>query len=253
MIRLAQALVFVLAAVIWELAAHTIADPFYISSPSRVAVALAHNLVDWGFWHDLRITFIEVMLGYVGGAVAGVATATVFGRWPFAARVLEPFLVALNSIPRIALAPLIVIWFGIDMTSKAVLAATLVYFLTFFNTLAGMQATDPRLIAVGRVMGATPWQTFSKIVLPSATAWIMTGLRTSLPFALIGVIVGEFIAASAGLGYRLNLYATSYDAAGTMAMLIVMMVVMMLFNALATAVERRLLRWRPAIPSVGSM
>lgn len=252
MIRVAQILVFVVFAALWELAARTIADPFYISSPSRVAVVLFQDGRDPGFWRDLRVTFVEVLSGYAGGAIAGIATATLFGRWPLAARIFGPFLVALNSIPRIALAPLIVIWFGIDLTSKAVLAATLVYFLTFFNTLAGMQAADPSLIAVGRVMGASQWQVFRKIVLPASTAWIMTGLRTSLPFALIGVIVGEFIAASAGLGYRLNLYATSYNAAGTMAMLIVMMMVMLLFNAVTMEVERRLLRWRP-VSRLGSI
>jgi NitT/TauT family transport system permease protein len=120
-----------------------------------------------------------------------------------------------------------------------------VYFLTFFNSLAGIQSTEPSLINIGRIVGASDWQIFRKIVLPSAASWIMTGLRTSLPFALIGVIVGEFMAAAAGLGYRLNFYATSYNAGGTMAMLVVMMVFMMGLNFLMVLLERHVLRWQP--------
>lgn len=245
MIRLAQLGVFVAFAVLWEIAARTFADPFYTSSPMLLAAVLIKDLFEPGFYKDLWITFRELFGGYVIGAGSGVATAILFGRWPAVARVFDPFLVALNSIPRIALAPLFVIWFGIDLASKIVLAATLVYFLTFFNTLAGIRSIEPRFINVARVVGASEWEIFRYVVLPGATAWIMTGLRASLPFALIGVIVGEFVAASAGLGYRLNFYATSYNAAGTMAMLVVMMTIMMLLNNSMVWLEERLLRWRP--------
>jgi NitT/TauT family transport system permease protein len=245
MIRLAQIGVFVGFAILWEIAARTFADPFYISSPSLLAVVLVKDLASTSFYKDLWVTFVELFGGYATGAIGGVATAILFGRWPTMARVFDPFLVALNSIPRIALAPLFVIWFGIDLASKVVLAATLVYFLTFFNTLAGIRAIEPRFINVARVVGASEWEIFRLVVLPGATAWIMTGLRTSLPFALIGVIVGEFIAASSGLGFRLNFYATSYNAAGTMAMLIVMMAIMMALNNSMVWLEEHLLRWRP--------
>ena len=245
MIRLLQFGVFVAFAVFWEIAARTFADPFYISSPIQLSKALAADLINPSFYNDLRITLVELFWGYISGAVGGIVTAILFGRWPMVGRVFDPFLVALNSIPRIALAPLFVIWFGIDIASKVVLAATLVYFLTFFNTLSGIRAAEPRFINVARVVGASEWQIFRYVVLPGATSWIMTGLRTSLPFALIGVIVGEFVAAAAGLGYRLNFYATSYNAAGTMAMLIVMMVIMMLLNSSMVWIENRLLRWQP--------
>ncbi len=243
--RLAQIGVFVAFAILWEVAARTFADPFYISSPTLLTAVLIKDLFQPAFYKDLWITFIELFGGYVSGAVGGIGTAILFGRWPAAARVFDPFLVALNSIPRIALAPLFVIWFGIDLASKIVLAATLVYFLTFFNTLSGIRAVEPRFINVARVVGASEWDIFRLVVLPGATAWIMTGLRTSLPFALIGVIVGEFVAASSGLGYRLNFYATSYNAAGTMAMLIVMMTIMMILNNGMVWLEEHLLRWRP--------
>lgn len=245
MLKVQQISVFVVFAIIWEVAARTFADPFFIGSPSLLAAVLAKDVLDPGFYRDLWLTMWALFLGFGSGALGGVLTALLFGRWPRMAAIFEPFFVALNSIPRIALAPLVVIWFGIDIASKVVLAATLVYFLTFFTTLSGIQATESRFVNVARVMGASQRQIFQKIVLPSAMSWIMTGLRTSLPFALIGVIVGEFIASSAGLGYRLNFYATSYNAAGTMAMLVVMMVVMMSLNYLAQYLESRLLSWRP--------
>ena len=113
------------------------------------------------------------------------------------------------------------------------------------GTLAGILNVDSGLINVARVQGATQWQIFAKVMLPGATSWIMTGLRTALPFALIGVIVGEFLAASVGLGYRLNQYSTTYNTTGTMAMLFVMMAMMMFLNGVMIRIERVLLRWKP--------
>ena len=141
-------------------------------------------------------------------------------------------------------APLLVIWFGIDIASKVVLAATLVFFLTFFTTLSGIRSVDPALVDVARVVGANERQIFRYVMLPGAAAWVINGLKMSLPYALIGVIVGEFLVASSGLGYRLNFYSTSYNTNGTFAMLLVMMALMMGLNALMVLVERYALRWR---------
>jgi NitT/TauT family transport system permease protein len=245
MIAILQAMVFVAFLLFWAIAAQTFADPFYISTPAAVFSKLATELVDPTFYRDLRVTALELAAGYAAGALGGIGTAVLFGRWPTLGRVFDPFFVAMNSIPRIALAPLLVIWFGIDLASKIVLAATLVYFITFFNALGGIRSVEQRLIDIGHIVGASDWQIFRKIILPGSASWIMAGLRISLPFALIGVIVGEFVAAASGLGFRLNFYATSYNASGTMAMLIVMMVVMTLLNFSIVLVERRLLRWQP--------
>ena len=185
-------------------------------------------------------------LGYLFGAFFGILLGALLARWRFVADVLDPFFVALNSIPRIALAPLLIIWFGIDVASKVVLSATLVFFLTFFSTLSGIRGVDRGLLDVARVMGANDRQIFFKVLLPGSVTWIVSGLRLSLPFALIGVIVGEFLAASSGLGYRLNMYSTSYNTNGTFAMILVMMVFMMLLNAALNRIEARALRWRGA-------
>lgn len=244
-VLLGQLATIVLMLGIWEYASGRWVDAFFVSKPSAIAVKLWSELFEPSFHNDLLVTALEMFGGYAIGGFGGVALGVLLARWPVAAQILDPIFVALNSIPRIALAPLLVIWFGIDMASKIVLSATLVFFLTFFNTLAGMLNVDSGLINVAKVQGATERQIFLKVMLPGATSWIMTGLRTALPFALIGVIVGEFLAASVGLGYRLNMYATTYNTAGTMAMLFVMMACMMFLNGAMIRIERRLLRWKP--------
>lgn len=231
---------------LWEIASRTgLIDEFFFSRPSAIIALIAREFVTASFYRDLYVTAVEMGAGYLFGAVGGVFLGVLLARWPIAAQILDPILVALNSIPRIALAPLLIVWFGIDMASKIFLAATLVFFLTFFNTLAGIRNVDVGYINVARVQGASDWQIFRKVMLPGAASWIMTGLKMSLPFALIGVIVGEFLAASAGLGYRLNFYSTSYNTTGTFAMLFVMMGFMMMLNSVMEFAERRVLKWRP--------
>jgi|APFre7841882724_1041349.scaffolds.fasta_scaffold116389_1 NitT/TauT family transport system permease protein len=242
---LGQVVTIVAFLALWEYASGRWVDAFFVSKPSEIAVKLWSELFEPSFYNDLWVTSLEMFGGYAIGGFGGVALGVLLARWPVAAQILDPIFVGLNSIPRIALAPLLIIWFGIDMTSKIVLAATLVFFLTFFNTLAGMLNVESGLINVARVQGATDWQIFTKVMLPAATSWIMTGLRTALPFALIGVIVGEFLAASVGLGFRLNMYSTTYNTTGTMAMLFVMMALMMLLNSAMIRIERKLLRWKP--------
>jgi len=161
------------------------------------------------------------------------------------AKVLDPFLLALYSIPRIALAPMLIVWFGIGYSSKIFLGATLVFFITFFNTLSGIRSVDKALCDIARVMKATEWQVFRKVMLPSASSWILTSVKISLPFALVGVILGEFLVSSQGLGYRLNRYSTSYNITGALAIVFLMMAIMLVLTAITNAIEARVLRWRP--------
>jgi NitT/TauT family transport system permease protein len=229
---------------LWQLGSGRLFDPFYLGSPLGVAKVLIGDLADARFYNDLRVTGTEMVVGYTLGALGGILLGVLFARWRFAADIFDPFFTGLNSLPRIALAPLLVIWFGIDMASKVVLAATLVFFLTFLTTLSGIRSVDPALVDLARLVGANQRQIFRHIMLPGAAAWIISGLKLSLPYALIGVIVGEFLVASSGLGYRLNFYSTSYNTNGTFAMLLVMMVLMMGLNGLMSLLERYTLRWR---------
>ncbi|MEA2955065.1 MAG: NitT/TauT family transport system permease protein [Alphaproteobacteria bacterium] len=243
-VAIGQIAVIVTVIAAWHLGSGRLFDPFYVGSPIGVAKVLVDDFGDPRFWNDLRVTGTEMTLGYLVGGLSGIALGILFARWRLAADIFDPFFTGLNSLPRIALAPLLVIWFGIDMASKVVLAATLVFFLTFFTTLSGIRNVDQALVDVARLMGASDRQIFRYVMLPGAAAWIINGLKMSLPYALIGVIVGEFLIASSGLGYRLNLYSTSYNTNGTFAMLLVMMALMMGLNALMGLVERHALRWR---------
>lgn len=230
---------------IWEILTHTVVDPFFVSSPSRIARWIVKEVTDYDFYRDLYVSSFEMLAGFFFGALAGVVAGVLLARWELVAQIVDPFLVALNSIPRMALAPLLIIWFGIDMMSKIVLAGTLVFFVTFFNTIGGIRSVDVRLCNVARVVGASEWQIFSKVMLPSASSWILTGLKMSLPFALIGVIVGEFMASSKGIGYRLNMYTTTYNITGAMTLILIIMVLMTAFNGIMNKIEARALRWRP--------
>jgi len=245
-----QAILIIGLLIVWHFGSGRLFDPFYVGSPTGVAKVLLADLGDSKFYRDLRVTATEMLSGYVIGAVAGIALGILFTRWRLAGDIADPFFAAFNSLPRIALAPLFVVWLGIDMAPKIVLAATLVFFITFFTTLSGIRNVDQALVNVARVIGASERQIFRYVMLPGAAAWVMNGLKMSLPYALIGVIVGEFMIASVGLGYRLNFYSTSYNTNGTFAMLLVMMALMMSLNAMMALIERYAFRWRPENPGV---
>jgi NitT/TauT family transport system permease protein len=172
-------------------------------------------------------------------------TGALLARMEFLGKVLDPFILAANGIPRIALAPLFIIWFGIGEPSKMVLASLLSFFLCFYATLSGLRSVDPAHIAIARVMGANERQTFLKVVLPAASPWIITAMKVSVPFALVGAIVGEFMAATAGLGYKIQLYTAQFDTTGAVTGIFVLMVVVIVFNTVLNRLEAHVLRWRP--------
>ena len=230
---------------VWQLASGPILDPFYFSSPFLIARQIIVEIVDPSFYVDLWVTAVEFVLGYGIGGLLGIALGILLARWRIVARLVDPFLIALNSIPRIAFAPMLIVWFGIDMASKVFLAATLVFFITFFSTLSGVRGVDRALCDVARLQGASERQIFMKVIIPSASSWILTGLKMSLPFALAGVILGEFLVSSKGLGYRLNHYSTVYDMTGAITMIIIMMIIMMGLTVIADWADARIMRWRP--------
>jgi NitT/TauT family transport system permease protein len=238
---------------LWEVGGGWLFDTFYFSKPSLIAEAFAKEVVDPDFYRDLGTTMLELVIGYASGAAAGVVLGILLARWRYVARICDPFLLALNSVPRIAVAPMLIVWFGIGIASKVFLAATLVFFITFFNTLSGIRGVDKALCDVARVQGGSEWQIFTKVMMPHASAWILTGLKMSLPFALVGVIFGEFLVSSQGLGYRLNSYATQYNTSGAITMILIMMVLMMALTAVADRIDARILRWRPSDREAGGV
>ncbi len=229
----------------WQLGAGRLFDPFFFSTPWQILLQMAQELTDPGFYDDLAVTAFEMALGFGIGALSGISLGVILARSDYVARVLDPILLGLYSIPRVALAPMLIVWFGIGIASKVFLGATLVFFITFFNTLAGVRGVDQAFCDVARVQGATEWQVFTKVTLPSAASWILTSIKISLPFALVGVILGEFMVSSKGLGYRLNAYSTGYNISGALAIVFLMMALMLMLTTVTNIIEARLSRWRP--------
>ena len=231
--------------VLWELAAGRWIDPFWFSSPFRIGRHLADWLREGSLLGHLIVTLRETFLGFLLGSAAGIAVGVVLSRLDFLARVLDPFIVAANGIPRVALAPLFILWFGIGELSKIVLASTLTFFLTFYGTFSGLRALEPAYRDIARVMGASERQIFLKVALPAASPWIVSALKVGVPFSLIGAIIGEFMAASRGLGYMIQLNTNQFDTTGAVSGILVLMVCVMLFNGVLNRLERYVLRWRP--------
>ena len=230
---------------VWQYGADRWFDSFYFSAPLRILMQVVKELIAPAFYHDLWVTTFEMLLGFGIGAGGGIVLGVLLARSAYVAKMLDPFLLALYSIPRVALAPMLIVWFGIGYSSKIFLGATLVFFITFFNTLSGIRSVDKALCDIARVMQATEWQVFLKVMLPSASSWILTSVKISLPFALVGVILGEYLVSSQGLGFRLNTYSTNYNITGAMAIVFLMMVLMLLLTMVTNTIEARVLRWRP--------
>jgi NitT/TauT family transport system permease protein len=240
-IRLAL-LVVLLAA--WEWATRTVIDPFWISSPTEIAGRLVDWVADGSLWFHLGITVEESAAGFVLGAVSGMALGFVLGRNAFLSRVLDPFILAIYSLPKVALAPLFILWFGIGVAPKIVLAAVIVFFLVFYNTFAGVRDADQDLIDVVRLMRGSPMDVMRLAVIPSTMVWVFTGLRISVPYALIGAVVGEMMASNKGIGSLIAGAAGQFDTAGVFAALFVLMVVSTILNQALNRAEHYIMRWK---------
>lgn len=237
----------------WELASGTLIDSFFVSKPSLVLRELSTQIASGGLWNDLFVTIVqETLVGYVLGSLLGVVLGFVLAQAPTAARILNPYLMAINGIPRIALAPLFLVWFGIGLASKIWLGGMMAFFLTFFNTFAGVGGVDQGLKNVARVMGASRLQVLLKVVLPASTPWIVAGLRLGFPYALVAAVVGEMVMSTAGIGHRIIAATQVFNVTGTMAGVLVLMMVVMLVNWLLDRTEAHLLRWRPAGPDTST-
>jgi NitT/TauT family transport system permease protein len=235
----------------WELAATHWIDPFFYSKPS----AIWDRLVDWftkgtafgSVWTQILTTLQEAVIGFVIGAILGVIFGILLGRARFAADVAAPFIKAANAVPRIVLASLFVIWFGLGLTSKVATAVVLVFFAVFFNAFQGAREVDRNLVNNARILGASRTQVLTSIVVPSATSWIFASLHAAFGFALIGAVVGEYAGADKGLGLLIANAQGTFDAAGIYAGMIITTVIALLAEYLLTLLENRLLRWRPPV------
>lgn len=245
-VAVARVAVAVLGLAAWELCSGRLISEFWISSPSAVASALGRFVTGGQLLPAVQATLLETAAGFAVGAVAGILVGLLFGVSPLVARVLDPYFVALNSVPRVALIPLFILWFGIGLETKVIFAATLVFFPVLMNTFAGARDVDRDLIDVIRVMGATRLDTVRRVYVPSALVWVFAGLRMSIPFALIGAVVAEMFTSNDGLGYLIAVTANQYDTAGSFAALLITTLLGLALTWAVSLLERRALRWRPA-------
>ena len=229
---------------LWEWIADRFDTVFWTSSPSGVL----RELVSWAqsgqLASDVALTLTEAGVGFVIGSVAGALLGFLLGWVRRLGDLFEPFVLSFYTLPKVALAPLFVLWFGIGALNKIMFSGLLVFFMVFFTTFQGMRQVDTDLLANARLLGASRLQTFIKIAIPYSAVWVFAGLRIGLPYALIGAIVGEFVAADSGVGYRIKEATSFFNTAAVFAGLVVLMVISLAFLAILKAIERRTLRWQ---------
>jgi NitT/TauT family transport system permease protein len=252
-VALYRSLVLVILLLIWQFAAGDLVpgvrlvDPFFISSPSRIFFDLIAGLKSGVLLRDLGVTLFEAFAGLVIGMITGVVVGLLFGMWKPLEQVGEPFMAALNALPRPAIAPLAVLWFGIGFGSKILLAWSLVFFLVFYNTYLGVKTVDQDIVNAIRVMKARPVQMIRIVIFPSVFSWIFAAFRISVSYALIGAIIGEFVGATSGLGYQLISAEGLMQTDRVYTALFLVGSTAVLLTAGAKMLENRILKWRPPI------
>lgn len=244
-------LVLVLIVVFWEGVTRVgLANEFWVSRPFLIGARLAEDLVAPLLWWHLFVTLQETFFGFVLGALAGILAGFALGRWRRLHVALEPYLMGVYSLPRVALAPLFIMWFGIGVPSKVMLAISIVFFILLINTYVGVQNVDRDLVNAVRTMGASPRFVTRRVILPSCIPWIFSGLRISMGLALTAAVVGEMLAAQYGLGFLLARASGTFDTTGIFTVLIILAVLAVLLYAGMTRLERRLLHWKSDVVTV---
>ena len=242
-VRQVVALLILLA--LWEAAGRAgMLNPLYLPSPSQIGAALVDLFSDGRIWPHLEATFTAALgglvLGIAVGAVLGVAAALV----RLIAELLEPVMTLLNAVPRVILAPLFVIWLGIGIASKIALSFILVAVLIFFTVFTGIRQVDRRMVERVITLGGDRWALVRHVYLPSVTAWILSNLKIAVGFAFTGALVGEFVAATHGLGYLLSFAQSTYNAALMFALIVLILAVVLIIFGIAGRLEKYLLRWQ---------
>lgn len=228
----------------WEYASGPLIALFFVSSPSKILARLWGWISGGQLFFHMGITAAEAALGFFFGSLSGIAVGVLLGRREFLAKLLDPFILTIYSLPKVALAPLFILWIGIGMDMKVIFAATIVFFLVFLNTYTGVRNVSKELVSILKLMGAGERQVLQKVVLPSAITWVFAGLRISVPYALIGAIVGELMASNKGLGALLVRAQGEFDTAGVFAALVAIMALAIVSNSLVKLAERKLMPWK---------
>ena len=236
----------------WELTARFgIIDPFRYAMPSLIWA----RLIEWitegtsegPLWYHLWVTMEEALLGFFSGSLIGVIAGIALGRNKMAADIFALYIQLINSIPRVVLAPIFTVIFGLGLMSKVALSFVMVFFVVFANAFQGVREADKAMIANARILGASESQLTRSVIIPSALSWIFASLHVSFGFAIIGAIVGEFVGARYGIGLLISIAKGSFDSAGMFAAILIVMVVALIAEYLMTYIENHFASWKPPV------
>lgn len=219
-------------------------DKFFFSRPTDIAA----RIVDWvrtgSIWPHLIVTMEEAALAFALGAASGMVFGFALARAPRLGQLLDPYIRVLNALPRVVLAPIFLLWFGLGIWSKVVLGITVVFFIVFFNTHQGVREVDPVVVNNARMLGASEWQLVRHVLIPSALTWVFSSLHISIGFAMIAVVVGEYLGAARGVGYLISQAEGTFDTTGVFAGMVVLSAVVLIIGWGVNRLEHWLLRWK---------
>jgi NitT/TauT family transport system permease protein len=232
--------------VFWQISVdHGLLPRFFFGTPTAIAAQLVEWLVSGSIYRHLLITLIETLLSFVVGTVLALAFGLWLGLSPLWGAVFDPFIKAANSMPRLILAPIFALWFGLGIWSKVALGVTLVFFVVFFNVFQGIREVNPVLLANTRMLGANRRELIRRVYLPSAMGWVFSSLHISVGMAFVGAVIGEYLGSSAGVGYLILQAEGTFDIDTVLAGIILLTAFALVLDAIITAVENTLLVWRP--------
>jgi NitT/TauT family transport system permease protein len=216
----------------------------FFSRPTLVAERLYELFVGGEIYRHIFVTMQEVLIGYGLGATLGLALGFVMGRSKILSKIFQPFIIGLYSIPKIALAPLFIVWFGLGIESKIAVVLLATFFLVFFNTYSGLLNVNEELVQLARLMKASWAQTIMRVILPASAGQIFIGLKTAVPYAVIGAVIGEYIGADEGLGHFVLYSSQTFDAPSMFSGIVVLVALVFTANVCLGAIEKRVMGWR---------
>lgn len=245
-VQLVRVLLIVAFFGLWEMGSRLgWLDPIFFGRPSAIFFDFGKMVISGEVFYHAWVTLEESLIGFGLGAVFGMILAFALAASPFWAQVLDPVIFLLYGIPRIALAPLFILWFGLGIASKVVFAFVLVLFLVFFNTFAGLKGVDRDMVNAVKVMGAGRRQLLIKVIFPAISPWVMAGLKSGVGMSLLGAIVGEYVGGNAGLGWMINSAAGLFETTRVFSALLALGLLVLGVNHILNMLESRLLKWRP--------
>lgn len=220
---------------------------FFFGEPDQIFLRIWEWFAGGEIYRHLFVTLYETLMAFVIGTVSGLFVGLWLARAPTAAAVLDPFIKGLNSMPRVILAPIFAVWFGLGPASKIALGVTLVFFIVFFNVYQGVREVNPTVLASARMLGATNRQLMRTVYIPSAMSWVFSSLHTSVGMAFVAAVIGEYLGSAEGVGYLILQAETTFDMNTVMAGILVLTAFALVIDRAVSGLERRFMRWQPAV------